>query len=411
MDKVEKRRKIIMKAFTKFLKEAVEDEVQQNSTTAKHRNVPGIEHYVPLNTFETLVSADGYKADSHIVITTDGYLLTLHRILSPSPNVTIGRNGIVLLHHGILGSSDDWILLGPKKSLPYLLIAAGYDVWLVNARGNKYSRTHIKKDVNDDTFWDFSWHEIGLFDLAAVIDYIKDRNDNDVQLNFIGYSMGATALLVLLSVLPEYNFSVKIAILLAPLVFMHEVKGPLQLIAEHYNSDTLRLLGIREHSPLQELPPNLVKLFCEDYTNLCHNILLLLANGAQKVNEELSSKILTYTPGGSSTKTIVHYIQSIKSGQFRMFDMDIKKNFMKYGSSYPPAYNLQNVRLPIVLFFSTGDWLSSVPDIETLLSYLPYLKHYHNVASNDFDHLDFMWSNDADVLVYYIILEILNQAK
>jgi pimeloyl-ACP methyl ester carboxylesterase len=51
------------------------------------------------------------------VETPDGYLLTIHRIPG---NESIGAsNGkpVVLLQHGILGSSADWVMLGPNQSL------------------------------------------------------------------------------------------------------------------------------------------------------------------------------------------------------------------------------------------------------------------------------------------------------
>ncbi len=37
---------------------------------------------------------------------------------------------VVLVQHGLLCSSADWLVLGPGKSLPYLLWDAGYDVFL-----------------------------------------------------------------------------------------------------------------------------------------------------------------------------------------------------------------------------------------------------------------------------------------
>lgn len=64
-----------------------------------------------------LIQKYGYPAETHKVQTDDKYILTMHR-------VPYGRNcsaeeskGVVLLQHGILCSSADWVFTGPEKGL------------------------------------------------------------------------------------------------------------------------------------------------------------------------------------------------------------------------------------------------------------------------------------------------------
>ena len=77
------------------------------------------------------------------------------------------------------------------------------------------------KTLNPDSneFWNFSWHEIGFYDLSAMMDYII-KQSNFPKVFFIGTSQGTTSLMVLLSTRPEYNQKIHQAHLLLPVVFM-----------------------------------------------------------------------------------------------------------------------------------------------------------------------------------------------
>jgi predicted alpha/beta hydrolase len=65
-------------------------------------------------------------------------------------------------------------MLNGENSLAYVLANAGYDVWLGNNRGNIYSRKHQTLNPDKDTakFFDFSFYELGKYDLPANVDYI-----------------------------------------------------------------------------------------------------------------------------------------------------------------------------------------------------------------------------------------------
>ena len=56
------------------------------------------------------------------------------------------------------------------------LHSMGYDIWLGNTRGNKYSRLHKKLDPDaeiNDGFWNFSFQEMGQYDLPAIFEFIS----------------------------------------------------------------------------------------------------------------------------------------------------------------------------------------------------------------------------------------------
>lgn len=112
----------------------------------------------------------------------------------------------------------------------YLLADQGYDVWMGNARGNTYSRRHVKFHPDGwqwqrKRFWAFSWHEIGVFDLPAMIDYVL-RITEKPKLHYIGHSQGTTAFFVMCSQRPEYNDKIIMMNALAPVAYAKHIKSP-----------------------------------------------------------------------------------------------------------------------------------------------------------------------------------------
>ena len=54
----------------------------------------------------------------------------------------------------------------------FVLARAGYDVWMTNNRGTRFSQKHIKYTIKDKEFWDYSWEEMGVHDAPAAINYV-----------------------------------------------------------------------------------------------------------------------------------------------------------------------------------------------------------------------------------------------
>ncbi|XP_033220877.1 lipase 3-like [Belonocnema kinseyi] len=133
--------------------------------------------------------------------------------------------------HGNLGSSADWVVTGPSNGLAFLLADSGYDVWLGNNRGNTYSKNHTMFLETSYGFWDFSWHEMGIYDLPAMIDFILQITGQK-QLFYIGYSQGGTQFFVMNSMKPEYNDKIRLGVTFAPAVFLGNTKGAINLLSK-----------------------------------------------------------------------------------------------------------------------------------------------------------------------------------
>ena len=66
-----------------------------------------------------------------------------------------------------------------------------FDVWLANARGNRYSlEGQVIPTKSPKDFWYFSFEEQGCYDVPNVIDYILERSSYR-DLTYIGHSQGS----------------------------------------------------------------------------------------------------------------------------------------------------------------------------------------------------------------------------
>ena len=99
-----------------------------------------------------------------------------------------------------------------------------------NSRGNHYSRGHNDPSIDDDTYWNFSWHEMGDKDLPAIIDYVL-HVANAEDLFYIGHSQGSTEFWVFNELHPEYASKIKAMFAMAPISYLgHSDSFALQFI-------------------------------------------------------------------------------------------------------------------------------------------------------------------------------------
>lgn len=179
-----------------------------------------------------IINGYGYPYEEHKVTTEDGYILTLHRIPYGKNCDFNSTKGPVLLQHGLLSSSADWVIMGPRKGFAFILADHCYDVWMGNSRGSYYSREHETLTMNDNKFWEFSWHEMGVYDLPAVIDYVLDKTGYP-DLFYIGHSQGTTQFWIFNEFNHSYESKVKAMFALAPIAFLgHSKSLVLQIISQ-----------------------------------------------------------------------------------------------------------------------------------------------------------------------------------
>lgn len=139
----------------------------------------------------------GYPVEKHAVITDDGYILGVFRIQKKGSAIKSGLKPIIL-QHGLMDSSDTWIINDEDKAPGFLLANAGYDVWMGNSRGNKHSRKHITLNPDKNaSFWMFTFQDMANSDLPAMFKYIN--NVTNQKMHYVGHSQGTLIMHIALS--------------------------------------------------------------------------------------------------------------------------------------------------------------------------------------------------------------------
>lgn len=360
--------------------------------------------------FTELTTKYQYPSEEHTVVTGDGYILTLFRILPKCDKVNSGFP--VILMHGIFDTADCWILPGPETGLGYVLANNCYDVWAANHRGNFYSRKHMTLNPDKDPeYWDYTFDEHGYYDVTAIVDYVL-KTTLHPKVSYIGHSQGTTDFFVMASLRPEYNDKIQTSFQLAPVAWMKNIASPLPKLLAPASKTVKTFLdgvGFQELFAKHQLTHALVEFLCQIAPNEVCGTGLFLSTGYKIGN--ISPRTLAVAFGhllaGLSTKDLVHLSQLINTGRFQRFDEGRNGNIKRYGSPTPPDYDVSRITSPVVLICARNDWLSSLKDVETLNSKLPNILENYIVPNPDFSHNDHIYGNDAPKYVFKKILDYL----
>lgn len=349
-----------------------------------------------------------YPLASYTVTTKDGYILKLFRI--PGPKNTSLKSfkfdpnrKVVLFQHGLLDSSDSWVGNYEKFAAPFILANKGYDVWLGNNRGNKYSRNHIKLDPRKDKeFWKFSMHEMGTIDLPTMFDFILKETGRK-KISYIGHSQGTAQMFIALSLNPDY-FSERLNAFMAfgPVTNLHNVSSSfLQVVAKTRVDNLLLSLNIfNEFLPDAAAIEVLQKYVCKTFGFLCNGILDIISDANPNDNDPKRFLVfLTHYPSGASLQTIHHFAENIRNNIFAPIDSKI-------------PYPLEKIKdIPICLFVGKDDRLATIADNRGLKEVLAkngsitFYKEYDDMGHATF----FLSKTNEHVNDMLPILEKLNE--
>ncbi|XP_075982113.1 lipase 1-like [Anticarsia gemmatalis] len=348
----------------------------------------------------SLVKAAGYPIEKHRATTEDGYVLQLHRI--PAGRRSVRRTGdpsskgkkAILILSGLLGSSSDFVIMGPNRSLAYLLADAGYDVWLGNLRGTIYS-AHKNLTRDEAKFWDYSFHEHGKYDMPALIDRVVNITGLD-KIMCLCYSMGTTSTFTMLSQKPEYNDKIVAFVALAPAVYLNNMGQMADLLLNTLELPKMfRARGVLCLEPwmVQALVASLCDLK-NPHSDLCTNVIYTV------VGDDYEQNDLEIMP------VVMNRFQPASYGQLEHFGkIAIQGEFTTWGSGLSDPgtpYNLNNVKIPVSIFYGENDKLTEKSQVMRLakkLKSMGVLEDVQPVNWPKFNHLDFVFAKDVrDIL-------------
>ena len=106
-------------------------------------------------TMEVVCHENGYVFESTTLVTPDGYVLTLGRIPGKVTDGTTQRKPAVLFMHAQDCDMMEYVSHRPDVAPAFVLAEQGYDVWLGNNRGSKFSHAHLELDPHSREYWDF----------------------------------------------------------------------------------------------------------------------------------------------------------------------------------------------------------------------------------------------------------------
>uniref|UniRef100_A0A663LPH6 Lipase n=1 Tax=Athene cunicularia TaxID=194338 RepID=A0A663LPH6_ATHCN len=317
----------------------------------------------------------GYPSEEYNVLTEDGYFLILNRI--PHSKGDTGHSGSrlpVLIVHGFSLDGGDWVDNLPSNSLGFILADEGYDVWIGNNRGNSWSRRHLNLSVNQEEFWDFSFHEMAMYDLPAMVDFIL-RQTKQEKLFYIGHAQGNSVGFIAFSSMPHLAEKIKLFFALAPLYTFHHrtcVAGPLVtcffvLLQAIFGTKQLTLVGRKERAILAKACSNLLT------AEICENEIFIIGGYNKNLNVVGSSASLAFLPSQAT----------------------------------PPFYRIEDMTVPTALWSGGQDWVTPPLETQRLLPRITnIIRHEHFPDWNHFDH---HWGLDAPQRMYRQIVALMKQ--
>ncbi|KAF8376391.1 hypothetical protein PRIPAC_82820 [Pristionchus pacificus] len=320
---------------------------------------------------------------------------------------------------GVVGGASQFFLNPPESSPAFILADAGIDVFLLNYRGTTYGKRHITLQPRNNKFWQFTLDELAKYDAPAAINKVLAVTGKK-SLYWIGHSQGTAVGFMTLADNPKYNRKVKALFQLGPAGTSGYAKGMMRFAFLAFKNikplvDLYRIaLGSHEiifgqdsvYISLCEFSPFNVSGVCE------HGIYSLFDSLTISLNATQESELFADEHSGTSTWILLHWAQMAARQTVEHMDHNPIINLVRYGQETPPPYNYTNINVPVYLFWSKDDWMTTAEEIEHII--LKMLRKEIVKGGREiprYSHADFIEATDCADMVFNPISEIIRKQE
>lgn len=296
-----------------------------------------------------------------------------------------------------------WLFNPADQNLPLILADQGFDVWMGNTRGTRFSRRHKYLSPNQPAFWNWTWDELVSYDLPAMFDHIHGLTGQ--KIHYLGHSLGT---LIGFASFSEKGLVDKLrsAAMLSPIAYLSHMTTVLgDIAAKSFLAEATAIIGVAEFNPKSGLVGNFIKIICRQAGIDCYDLISVITGKNCCLNASTIDLFLANEPQSTSTKNMIHLSQTVRDKVLRKYNYGSSNYNMKhYGQALPPAYNISAIPHDLPLFFSYGglDSLADVNDVKFLIDQFKF----HDVDKIDvqfvkeYAHADFIMGVTAKDVVY-----------
>jgi lysosomal acid lipase/cholesteryl ester hydrolase len=399
----------------------------------------GLYNFNTTETAEILCQVSGISLETHRTITPDGFEIILHRCSLQQPSsLTPSSLPPVLLVHGLMQDAESF-LCGGSTSLVFSLLHAGYDVWIGNNRGTKYSSNHLKYERTKRDYWDYSIDDLALYDVPTMIQHVLHTTQYS-QLTYIGFSQGSVQAFISFSLNSLLQTKISLFIALSPALKTTGLSSSfLQFLLQQFPSLTFSLFGRLDMlSCCIFFRQILSKHFFSHIIYTAMNFLFHWS--CENISFTRQLELFQYCYSSSSVKCVDHWFQIIQSGSIQNYrphtsdtsvrgchsnvdsqnqdkrcvvdstERSVERDDDENGTDVKYHFRsgqMPQMDCPVALFYGGQDTLI-VENIHEVLEDLQASLQYHHCEPS-YEHLDMIWADNAHQKIFPKIIEQMKQ--